>query len=110
MLSQLDHTLLSPPGLIISYGEQTSVAPEAGRKPRCSGGHLTYCPAHGVSGHLHVGRLCVHTQGKSERGVESRDIAVLGTGGLLATRGTCTVLKPTRKEAFLGWVLVVSKT
>lgn len=61
-------------------------------------------------GYLHVGRLCVCMQGKPEFGVESREVALLGTGDLLEMRGTCTVLKPPRKDAFLDWVLVLSKT
>lgn len=92
--------------MLVNYGKQTSTAQEAGRKPQQSGGH----PACGMSHHLHVGRLCVCMQGKPELSIESRDIAVLGTGDLLEMRGTCTVLKPTRKDAFLDWVLVVSKT
>lgn len=63
-----------------------------------------------MSDYLHVGRLCVRMQGKPEFGIESRDVALLGTGDLLEMRGTCTVLKSTRKDAFLDWVLVLSKT
>lgn len=34
---------------------------------------------------------------------------LLGTGDLSELRGTCTVLKPARKDAFLDRVLVVAK-
>lgn len=59
--------------------------------------------------HLRVGRLCVCVQGEPELGVKSRDITLLGTRDLSELRGTCTVLKPTRKDAFLDHVLVVCK-
>lgn len=49
-------------------------------------------------------------QGKPDLSIENRDIAVLRTGDILEMTGTCTVLKPARKDAFLDWLLVVSKT
>lgn len=78
------------------------MAQEAGRKPRHSGGHPVYCPAHDVSDHLPIGKLCVHTQGKLKLSIESRDITVLGTMDLLEMRGTFTVLKLRRKMPF--WI------
>lgn len=86
------------------------MAQEACRKPRHSGGHPVYCPDHDVSDHLPIGRLCVHTQGKLELSIESRDITVLGAMDLLEMRGMFTVLKLRRKDAFLDWALVLSRT
>lgn len=55
-----------------------------------------------MSDHLPIGRLCVHTQGKLELSIESRDITVLGTMDLLEMRGTFTVLKLRRCLSGLG--------
>jgi len=94
---------------LISFGKQTSMVQQGGRKCRYSGRHPIYCPAHGVSDHLRIARLCVHVQGKPKLSIGSRDIAVLGTRDLLEMRGTWTVLKSPRKDAFLDWALLVSK-
>ena len=55
-----------------------------------------------MSGHVRIGRLCVRTQGKPELDVESRDIAVLGTGGLLEMRGNLYSPKTHKKRCLSG--------